>query len=359
VEYIYVDANETEEKKMRKKKVLSLILIAVLLSLSLVGCGGGGGGGGEVPEDKPIVIKVGHTDTSSRSTNISVEWLADYMAEQTDGRVIVEAYPDGQLGDDPEMCKGLLLGTVQVYFGLSGVLGGIVGPQLDIVDLPFLYTSYDNWVEGSFDKGGLEIYNELLEGTGYTVVDLMYNGMMNLASSKKVYKNKADMAGYKVRVTSSEMNVKIFNALGANPTPMAWGEVYTSVVQGAVDGLTHSLGVFNDFKFYEYAPYITLTEHQSSPYTVVMATSFLDSLPEDIREIWLDGLHQACEMQREMERELELGYVDTFIANGATVYASTDEEKAAFYELCKDIYDAQRDITGADVFDRFLATAGK
>lgn len=350
---------------MKINKILALTLVALLLLLSLAGCGGRpategeGEGEGEVVSEEPIVIKVGHTDTSNRSTNISIEWLAEYMAEQTDGRVIVEAYPDGQLGDDPEMCKGLLLDTVQVYFGLSGVLGGIVGPQLDVVDLPFLYNSYDEWVAGSFEKGGLEIYNELLEGSGYTVVDFMYNGMMNLASSKKVYKNSADMAGYKVRVTSSELNVKIFEALGANPTPMAWGEVYTSVVQGAVDGLTHSLGVFNDFKFYEYAPYITLSEHQSSPYTVVMSTAFLESLPDDIYDIWMDGIHQACAKQREMERELELSYVDTFIENGATVYANTVEEKAAFYELCKDIYAEQREITGADVFDRFLATAGK
>lgn len=349
---------------MSMKKVLSLALIAVLMCLSFTGCGGGGSGessdgGSPPPEEKPIVIKVGHTDTSNRSTHVSIEWLADYMAERTDGRVIVEAYSDGQLGDDPELCKGLLLGTDQVYFGLCGVLGGIVGPELDILDLPFLYNSYDEWVEGSFEKGGLEIYNELLEGTGYICVDFMYNGMMNLCSSKKVYHNSADMEGYKVRVTASEMNVNIFKALGANPTPMAWGEVYTSVVQGAVDGLTHSLGVFNDFKFYEYAPYITLTEHQSSPYTVVMATSFLESLPDDIYEIWMDGLHQACAMQREMERELELQYVDDFLANGATVYALTDEEKAAFYELCADIYTKQGDVTGADVFDRFLATAGK
>ncbi len=348
---------------MSLKKILALLLAVLLIFTMAAGCSKSGNDDTAKAEDEDandtIVIKVGHTDTSNRSTNVCIEWLADYMKEQTDGRVIVEAYPDGQLGDDPELCKGLLLGTDQVYFGLSGVLGGIVGPKLDIVDLPFLYNSYDEWVKGSFDNGGLEIYNELLEGTGYICVDFMYNGMMNLCSSKKVYHNSADMKGYKVRVTASEMNVNIFKALGANPTPMAWGEVYTSVVQGAVDGLTHSLGVFNDFKFYEHAPYITLTEHQSSPYTVVMSTEFLESLPDDIYDVWMDGLHQACAKQRDMERELELKYVDDFIANGATVYACTDEEKAAFYELCKDIYEQQRDVTGADVFDRFLATAGK
>ncbi len=342
------------------KKVLALVLAITLIGSTAVGCTRGGDAASEeATETEKIIIKVGHTDTSARSTNKSILWLADYMATETDGRVVVEAYPDGQLGDDPELCKGLLLGTDQIYFGLSGVLGGIVGPKLDILDLPFLYGSYDEWVAGSFDNGGLDIYNELLEGSGYTCVDFMYNGMMNLASSKKVYHNSADMQGYKVRVTSSELNVKIFEALGANPTPMAWGEVYTSVAQGAVDGLTHSLGVFNDFKFYELAPYITISEHQSSPYTVVMSTEFLDSLPADIKPILLEGIKQACQMQRDEERQMELSYIDIFEANGATVYECTAEEKAAFYALCDDIYTAQREVTGADAFDRFLATAGK
>jgi TRAP-type C4-dicarboxylate transport system substrate-binding protein len=140
---------------------------------------------------------------------------------------------------------------------------------------------------------------------------------------------------------------------------MAWAEVYTSIVQGTVDGLTHSLGVFNDFSLWEYAPFITIAEIQSSPYTVVLSVDFLDSLPEDIRGILLDGIHQACARQREAEREAELSYIDKFKREGATVYALTPDEKAAFYEECADIYAAQRELTGAEVFDSFLRTAGK
>ncbi|MDR0851515.1 MAG: TRAP transporter substrate-binding protein [Clostridiales Family XIII bacterium] len=355
--------------KTRKFKKIFVVAISVMLIVALAsGCGrpaasGTGGTDNGVTggtSDQIFVVKIGHTDTGDRSTNASILWLAEYLDEKTNGQIKVEAYPDGQLGDDPEMCKGLLLGTDQVYFGLAGVLGGIVGPKLDVVDLPFLYNSYDEWETGMFDNGGLALYNELLEGSGYTCVDLMYNGMMNLCSSKKVYHNSADMAGYKVRVTSSELNVKIFEAIGASPTPMSWGEVYTSVVQGTVDGLTHSLGVFNDFSFWEYAPFITIAEIQSSPYTVVMSTAFLEELDQaGLQEVFLDGLHQACAQQRQNERELELSYIDKFEKEGATVYTLTTDEKNAFYDKCQDIYAAQRDVTGSEVFDKFLKTAGK
>lgn len=347
---------------MKIKRGLALVLAVGLALLLIAGCSpeeeSGTTPGGETP-DEPIIIRVGHTDTSARSTHVCMEWLAEFMDEKTDGRVVVEVYSDGQLGDDPELCRGLLLGTTQVYYGLCGVLGGIVGTKLDILDLPFLYNSYDEWVEGTFGKGGIEIYNELLEGSGFVNVDFMYNGMMNLCSSKRVYHNHEDMKGFKVRVTDSELNVATLEAMGANPTPMSWGEVYTSVAQGALDGLMHSLGVFNDFKFYEMAPYFTISEHQSSPYTVVMSTEFLESLPDDIYDIWMDGIQQACAKQREMERKLELQYIEDFRDVGATVYELTPEEKTAFYERCGDIYAHQKEVTGGDVFDRFMATAGK
>lgn len=349
---------------MKMKKGIALILVLALVLSTVVGCGrpsdnaDAGSDAGAESQD-PIVVKISNTDTSSRSTNVACEWFKEYMAEQTDGRVVVEVYPDGQLGDDPESCKGLLLGTVEIYFGLSGVLGGIVGNKMDVVDLPFLYDSYEDWEAGSFEKGGLDLYNELLDGSGYYCLDFMYNGMKSLVSSKKFYHNTDDLAGYKLRITPTDMNLAVWQALGANPTPMAWGEVYTSLVQGTIDGLDHSLGVFNDYKLYEHAPYVTLTQHQSSPYTVVTSTKFMDSLPEDIKPIFLDGVKQMCEMQRANEHDLEKEYIQNFLDNGADVYELTKEEKTALYEACADVYEMQRDRTGDEIFDAFLKTAGK
>lgn len=102
---------------------------------------------------------------------------------------------------------------------------------------------------------------------------------------------------------------------------MAWGEVYNAVEEGTVDGLAHSLGVFNDFAFYEFAPYITLTEHQSSPYTVVMSTEFLDSMPPELRDIVLSEIHEACARQRQMERDnWNSDTLSCLFEKGATVH---------------------------------------
>jgi len=347
---------------MKLKRLLSLALALVMICMLAAGCSRGGapastaGSGSTGAPEETYVIKIAHTDSSSRSTNTCGEWLHEYLQEKTNGRVSVEMYPDGQLGDDPDLAAGVKLGTVTMYFGLASVISSIVGAEASCVDLPYLYASYDDWVKGTFENGGLELFNQALEGSGYTCLDMEYNGMRCIASRDKVYHTTADLKGTKIRISQNELNIALWKSMGANPTPMAWGEVITCLSQGTVDALDHSLGVFNDFNIHEMAPYITVTNHCSSPYPLVCATEWLDALPEDIREIVVDGVQQMCAKQRAMERENELAYIESFKADGATVYELTADEVAAFKESVQPVYDTWKDVVGSDVIDAWLAT---
>jgi tripartite ATP-independent transporter DctP family solute receptor len=342
------------ESRRRKnmKKIISILLVLTMV-FALAGCGGGGT---EPEAEDTILIRIGHTDSSTRSTNTAGLWLAEYLAEETDGRVVVEMYPDGQAGDDPDMAAGVKLGTIEFYFGLASVISAIAGDEASCVDLPYLYPTYEDWITGTFENGGLELFNEALAEAGYTAVDMLYNGMRNVISRDKVYHNSEDFNGTKIRISQNELNVTLWQAMGANPTPMAWGEVVTSLSQGTIDALDHSLGVFNDFSLYEMAPYVTITNHCSSPYPLVCSTEWLESLPEDLKPIILDGIHQMCEMQRAEERANEMEYLASFEAAGATIYELTAEESAAFKELCKPAYDLWAEKVGQDLIDAWLAT---
>jgi tripartite ATP-independent transporter DctP family solute receptor len=355
---------------MKLKKILALTLVAVMIC-TLAACSRGGGSANPAPASsgsaatnsgaaqETYVIKIGHTDSSSRSTNVAGVWLGDYLKEKTNGRVTVEMYPVGQLGDDPDLAAGVKLGTVTMYFGLASIIASIVGPQASCVDLPYLYASYDEWVKGTFENGGLELFNKALEGSGYTCLDMEYNGMRNIISRDKVYHNSADFAGCKVRIAQSDLNIATWQAMGANPTPMAWGEVVTSLSQGTIDALDHSLGVFNDFNLDQMAKYVTLTNHCSSPYPLVCSTDWLNSLPDDIRTIVIDGVHQMCEKQRTEERANELKYVEKFKTDGATVYELTADEVAAFREAVKPVYDMWAGKVGQETVNAWLATVPK
>ena len=345
---------------MKGKKKLAMIIAAVMIMTAFTGCGGGdSGGGGGVEENgyDPIQVIVAHTDTSQRSVHVWSEWLGEWLEEQAPGRFIVDVFPDGQLGDSPDIYSGILLGTVQMGFEMSTVLATQAGSEAaSVVDLPYLYPSIDDWITGMLYNGGLELYNEALNAAGYHCVDLYYNGMRQVISRNGIYRNSEDLRGQKIRIPQNELNIMMWQAMGANPTPMSWGEVVTSLALGTIDALDHALGVFNDFNLHEIAPYITLTNHSSSPFPIIVSLAWLQSLPPDMRALFEEGVRLAAAQQRDEERGLEAGYLDRFEAAGVEIYELTPAEVAAFQESVIPVYDEWRSRVGDGLIDAWLAT---
>jgi len=344
---------------MKIKRFLVLLVVIALAITLVTGCSRPADKAKEGIEDAPITVKIGHTDSSTRSTHLWSVWLGEYLEEKAPGKFKVEVYPDGQLGDSPDMVAGVKLGTLNVEFDLSSVITSVAGPASSCIDLPFLYPTYEDWVEGTFENGGLELFNKLIKDSGYYCLDMYYNGMRQVLSKNRTYHNAEDLKGEKVRIAQNDLNIELWKAMGGNPTPMAWGEVITSLSQGTVDALDHSLGVFNDFSLHEIAPFITLTNHASSPFPVICSIEWLNSMPEDLRAIFEEGVHQACAQQRDEERANELKYIERFKKEGATVEELTPEEVAAFIESVQPVYEMQREKVGDEVMDAWLATVPK
>lgn len=352
---LHYSSNTENTGGLIMKKLIALAMILVMCFTLLAGCGSDEGTTeGEV--QYPIEIKIAHTDSSSRSTHVWAEWLGEYLEEKAPGHFTVEVYSDGQLGDTTDAIAGLGLGTVTMTFDLSSTFAQVAGMEAGCVDLPYLYPTYDSWVEGMIDNGGLELYNEYLAGSDMYCIDLYYNGMRQVISRDKIYHNTEDFAGQKIRIAQNDLDIETWDAMGANPTPMAWGEVVTSLSQGQINALDHSLGVFNDFNLHEIAPYITLTNHASSPFPIVCSLSWIESLPEDDRAILEEGVHQMAASQRDEEKANEDGYIERFKSEGAEVYKLTEDETAALIEACQPVYDWMREQVGDEVVDKWLAT---
>lgn len=315
-----------------------------------------GNQGGSTTSGDPIVIKIGHTDSSTRSTHVWSEWIGTYLEEKAPGRFKVEVYPDGQLGDSPDMVAGVKLGTLTMEFDLSSVVSSISGPASSCVDLPFLYPTYEDWEKGTFENGGLELFNETLADSGYYCIGMYYNGMRQVISRTGCYHNSADLNGQKIRIAQDELNIEMWKDMGANPTPMSWGEVITSLSTGTVEALDHSLGVFNDFSIHEIAPYITITNHASSPFPIVCSLDWINSLSAEDRALVEEAVSLACKQQRDEERANEMGYIQRFKDEGATVEELTPEEVAAFKQSVQPLYDMWRERIGDEMMDRWLAT---
>lgn len=347
---------------MKIKRLLALLVIVALTVILATGCSRPAVQSSEassVNTESPIIVKIGHTDSSTRSTHTWSVWLGEYLEEKAPGKFKVEVYPDGQLGDSPDMVAGVKLGTLNVEFDLSSVITSVAGPASSCIDLPYLYPTYEDWIEGTFENGGLELFNDLIKDSGYYCLDMYYNGMRQVLSTNKNYHNFDDLKGQKIRIAQNDLNIELWKAMGGNPTPMAWGEVITSLSQGTVDALDHSLGVFNDFNLHEIAPYITITNHASSPFPVICSLEWINSMPQDLRAIFEEGVHKACEQQRNEERENELKYIERFKKEGATVEELTPEEVEAFKESVQPVYDMWRAKVGDEVMDAWLKTVPK
>ena len=342
------------------KKFLVLFL-AFVLCFTMCACSSGGGSSEESSDAgeaaaEPITIKIAHTDSSSRSTNTWAVWLGEYLEEKAPGRFNVEVYPDGQLGDTTDVIAGLGLGTVEMVFDLSSCFTQVAGDASACIDLPYLYPSFEDWEKGMLENGGLDLFNEYIADVDFYCIDLYYNGIRQVISRDKVYHNTKDFAGQKVRIAQNDLNIEIWKAMGANPTPMAWAEVVTSLSQGQIDALDHSLGVFNDFNLHEVAPHVTLTNHCSSPFPIIVSKKWIEALPEEDRAVLEEGVHQMAAGQRAEERANEEGYIQRFKDEGAEVYELTEDETKAFLDACQPVYQWMRDRVGDEVVDKWLAT---
>ena len=335
-------------------KRLVIMLLCFLLVTGLVFAGGQRDRG-----EGPIVIKIGHTDSETRSTNTTAVEFKKFMEAETKGKVAVEVYPNGQLGDDDDLLKAVKLNTCQIYIGGQGTVSGLLGPEVGITDLPFLYDSYEDWIKGSFDNGGLALYNKLISDSGLVCLDFEYDGMKNIITTKKPIRNIDDLKGLKIRVTNTDLNLAVYKSMNANPTPMAFGEVYTGLTQGTVDGVDHCLGVMVDQKYYEPGKYLTLTSHMNSPLVVISSSSFVNSLPEDIKTIFKKGIALMASKQREMEHSVESDCIDVMKKNGIEVIELSSKDKEKFKEITAPIYEEWRSVLGSDVMDEILEIAGK
>lgn len=343
-----------------KRRAFALVTVAAMMTTMFAGCSRPAGNGDNTNNEndgtEPIKIIIGHTDSSQRSTHLWSVWLGEWLEEQAPGRFEVEVHSDGALGDSPDMVAGVKLGTLTMEFDLASVVATVAGDAASCVDLPYLYTSYEDWMEGTYENGGLELFNEAIEDAGYYCLGMYYNGMRQVISRNKNYHNAADLKGQKIRIAQNELNIELWEDMGGAPTPMAWGEVVSSLSTGAIDALDHSLGVFNDFSLHEMAPYITLTNHCSSPFPVICSLDWLNSLSEEDQALVKEGVMLMCKQQCEEERANEMEYLERFANEGATVEELTADEIAAFQEAVEPVYDLWREKVGDDVIDAWLAT---
>jgi tripartite ATP-independent transporter DctP family solute receptor len=206
-------------------------------------------------------------------------WAAEQIKEKTDGRVNITVYPASSLGKEVEINEGLGIGAVDFIYTGPSFVERYYGP-IAISDYPFIMRGFDHWKKYRES----DLFKDLSQGyhdaTGNTVMALVYYGQRHVTSNFPILKPE-DMKGLKIRVPNSPVMLMFPNAVGANPTPMAFSEVYLALQQKVVDAQENPLPTIKFKKFYEVQSNINLTGHLLNSLLIIASGSAMDRMGDD------------------------------------------------------------------------------
>lgn len=314
-----------------KKNVLVLIM---LLSVSFLFAAGQEetAATGELPE---VTWKLSHTQAPDNFINGTAEVLADYVAEQTDGKFTIEVYHSGTLGWEREVLESMQLGTMAMTIASASPYSEFV-PGYNLYSLPGLFSSVDQLktvyeteaIQSRFRASGAEV--GLMEmGTGqYVFRDTFLN--------TNAVETPADLKGKKIRVMGVPILVDTYKALGANVTTTAWAELYSALQLGVVDGIDHVPAAVKSMKFYEILKYASRIPIFASPMLIVASKPLYDKLPAEYQAILQEGVDKAVEyLNTESVRQTEIA-ID-FLQEQGLEYSTPDPKP--FLDLVKPVRD--------------------
>ncbi|WP_281974526.1 TRAP transporter substrate-binding protein [Halobacillus litoralis] len=339
------------------KKLFGL-MCAVLLITVLAACGNGesdssNGDSGESASEgsgDAKVIKAGIGLNDDHPQYKGLLKFKEIVEKETDGAIKVETYHSGQLGDDRSMTEALQLGTQEVTIPSTAPLANFV-PEFSVFDIPFLFPNEEVADKVLDGEVGQELLGKLEE---QNLVGLAYweNGFRDLTNSERAVASVEDFEGLKIRTMENDLHLDAFKALGANPTPMAFTELFTAMQQGTVDGQENPYATIYLQKFYEVQKHVSNTHHIYSPFVFLMSKSFYDGLSEDQQKIVKDAAVEAGKYERKLNREANEKYLEQLQEEGMEYTEITDEARQEMKDAVAPVIEEYKSKIGEETVDK-------
>ena len=263
---------------------MSRRIVLAVASLLIAGCGAA---------EPVLILKAALTQNPSEPQVRAVRMFADLVAEGTDGRIRVQVYPNNQLGNARDVVEGLQMGSIEMA-NVASVMAGFV-PETNLFELPFLFDGPEHFDAVMDSPIGMDL-GPAFRRRGLHLLGYFDVGERHIMTVERPLEDLDDLRGLKIRTMESRLHLATFEAFGANPLPMAYGELYTALEQGVIDGAEAADPNYFAKRFYEPAPYwarvgwIRLIEY------VVMSRSFYDGLSAEDRAV-IDRAARAMILQ--------------------------------------------------------------
>ncbi|MDX1711283.1 MAG: TRAP transporter substrate-binding protein [Rhodovibrionaceae bacterium] len=298
-------------------------------------------------------LKFGHVGAPGSLFALSAEEFARRANEKLGDKAKVVVFGSSQLGKDKELLQKLKLGTVD--FALPSSVMTTVADEFGLFDMPYLVKNRDHM--GRIEKQILwPDIAPAAEAKGYKVIAVWENGFRHITNNVRPINKPADLDGIKLRTPKGKWRVKMFKAYGANPTPMAFSEVFTALQTGVIDGQENPFAQIYSAKFQEVQEYLSLTGHVYTPAYVTVGKNKWEGLPDDIRQTLEETAKETQAFVYETAAKLETDLLKKLKDGGMKV---NEADKQAFVEASKPIYDefAESVEGGGEMVERALSLA--
>ncbi|MHB1652948.1 MAG: TRAP transporter substrate-binding protein [Desulfitobacteriaceae bacterium] len=338
-------------------KGLVMALIASLL-IFLSGCGTqtnntakSGNSAADVKKGE-FVIKVASPSAPDDSCVQSYYKFKDLVESKSNGRIQVQVFPNGQLGDQANYIAQMQAGNIQIGEVTTSLLAPLDG-EFGVFDLPYIAKSMDSEINVLKSGMGDKMSKNLENNAGLKIVGWLVRSPRSVYSSKGPIKTADDFKGLKIRVMQSPIMVKTMELLGAQPVPISANERYMALQTHVVDAAENSVPLIITQKEYEVTKYVSLTEHFLTPNVMAMDAKFFNKLPADLQKIVSDSGKEAADYEVQVEKQQLNDAIKTLESKGMKVNSISD--KSSFIEKVRPIYAAYQDKIGKDVIDAFLS----
>lgn len=308
---------------INSKRIFSILLIGILF-ISLSGC---------EADNKTRVIKLGHGLDITHPVHKAMVFMGERLKEKSDGKMQIDIYPNQQLGSERECLELLQIGSLGMTKVSTGVMENFA-PGLKVFGLPFLFRDRQhrfNVLEGPIGEDFLNSsIDKRLKGLTF------YDAGSRSFYSKTPIKGPEDLQGLKLRVMESQTAINMVKNLGGSPTPIAWGELYTALQQGIVDGAENNLPSFYLSRHYEVCKYFIMDEHTALPDELVIGTPVWNQLSAQEQKWLKEAAMESSEYEKEIWRKAELHALEEIKKAGVQVIEANKEE---FRDLVKPMYE--------------------
>lgn len=331
-------------------KKLLIILLCVTMGLSVIGCASSTKApatpatpAAPVAENKDSFMGVStaakrfKVGTTTAPTGHYVKGLQEFQSlleEYSNGQMTIDIYPNSQLGNERDMMENVSLGVQDMTLISTGPIANFV-PDFSVLDLPYIFETEKDAYEVLDGEVGTELLGQLSK---QSIIGLGFweNGFRHITNDKKEILVPADLQSMKLRTMENNIHMAGYKALGAVPTPMAWGEIFTALAQGTVGGQENPLAIIESAKVYEVQKYVSLTGAFYSPCVLMINDGVFNGLSKEEQEIFTKAANEAKVWQRDYSSKYNAEAIAMMEAKGIVV---SEVDVAVWKEAVSSVYD--------------------